>query len=59
LARRPAGEPFIWSQARILRRGLARLDVGPPDGADDPRLKAWDGLDREIDRLVEEARMAA
>jgi len=48
---------FSKSHARILRRGLARLDVGPPDGADDPLVKAWRGLDREIDRFVEEARM--
>jgi len=50
---------FAKTHARVLRRGLARLDVGPPQGADDPLVTAWRRLDREIDRLVEEARMAA
>jgi len=50
---------FTKSYARVLRRGLARLDILPPDDASDPLVKAWHRLDRELDRFVEEAKLAA
>ena len=50
---------FTKSYARVLRRGLARLDTPPPDNVPDPLVKAWQRLDRELDRFVEEARLTA
>jgi DNA-binding MarR family transcriptional regulator len=50
---------FTKSYARVLRRGLARLDAPPPDNVPDPLVKAWQRLDRELDRFVEEAKLAA
>jgi hypothetical protein len=50
---------FSKSYARVLRRGLARLDIPPPEDAADPLVNAWRRLDREIDHLVTEARLAA
>jgi hypothetical protein len=49
---------FTKTYARVIRRGLARLDVHPPD-AGDPLVKAWLTLDAALDTLVEDARLAA
>lgn len=44
--------------ARVLRPGFARLDAPPPPDATDPLRIAWERLDREIDRLVDQATLA-
>jgi hypothetical protein len=49
---------FSKSCSRVLRRGLARLDIPPPDDAPDPLARAWRGLDRELDQLVAQAQLA-
>lgn len=50
---------FTKTYARVLRRGLARLDIGVPDDASDDLVMAWRRLDRALDDLVAHARLVA
>ncbi len=50
---------FTKAYARVLRRGLARLDVAPPHDADDELATAWQRLDNALDHLVADARLIA
>ena len=50
---------FTKTHARVLRRGLARLDVAPPDGAGNDLAAAWRRIDNALDHLVADARLIA
>ncbi|MBI4871303.1 MAG: hypothetical protein HY814_07015 [Candidatus Riflebacteria bacterium] len=50
---------FSKSYARVLRRGLDRLDIPPPPNTDDPLVKAWHQLDWALDTLVAQAQIGA
>jgi hypothetical protein len=46
---------FTKSYARVIRRGMTRLDVAAPA---DPLADAWNRFDRQIDDLIADARLA-
>ena len=50
---------FTKAHARVLRRGLARLDIGPPQDVGDALVAAWHRLDQALDELVADARLIA
>jgi hypothetical protein len=50
---------FTKTYARVVRNAMERTDPRPPDEADHPLRVAWRQCDKEIDRLVSEARIAA
>ena len=50
---------FTKTFARVVRRGLARLDIGAPEDATDMLAAAWRRLDRALDDMVAHARLVA
>jgi hypothetical protein len=50
---------FTKIYARVLRRGLARLDVAAPHDATDKLAAAWRRLDQALDEMLAHARLVA
>jgi hypothetical protein len=50
---------FTKTYTRVVRNAMERSDPGPPTEAEHPLRIAWRRCEKELDRLVSEARIAA